>query len=117
MSPSPFLVCPPDTTPGWSCIVVDPCEIDLRFLQAWLPFFSHATRRHADVGEFLRDGGVWPLTFEDFSLPRLPGEMLFVAVHADSPSAGGFDGFGWNDFWGHCQLVGLMGRLQSWYLW
>ena len=41
--PPPFLVCPPDTTPGKSDILGDLGEINLRIQQAWLPFFSCAT--------------------------------------------------------------------------
>ena len=50
------------------------------------PLFSDATKGHADVDDFLTELGEW-----------LP-EMLFDAVHAQSPSDGGFDGWGWNDF-------------------
>ena len=51
--PSLFLICPPDTIPRGSGILVDPGAIVLRFQQAWLPFLSRATRGHADVDCFL----------------------------------------------------------------
>ena len=72
-------------------------EIDLRFQQAWLPFFSRASSGHADVDECLRDFGDWS-TLEEISLPFLTGEIMFDSVHAHSPSAGGIDGWGMNDF-------------------
>ena len=42
--------------------------------------------------------------------------MLFDAVHAKSPSAGGFDGQGWNDF-GALSVGCFDGGLQSRLLW
>ena len=58
-------------------------------------FYSRCTRGHAGVEEFLSEFGYWLPTLDEISLPRLAGEMLFDAVHAKSPSAGGFDGWGW----------------------
>ena len=45
------------------------------------------------MGGFLRDFGAWLPTLDEVSLPVLTGEMVFDAVHAASPSAGGFDGW------------------------
>ena len=61
-SPQRWLRSDLDTAPCTSGILVDPGEIDSRFQQAWLPFFSRATRRHADVDEFLRNLGDWFIT-------------------------------------------------------
>ena len=80
-----------------------------------MPFFSRASRRHADVDEFLRNLGDWFATVEEISLPLLTGEILFDAVLAESPSAGGFDSVGWHDF--KALSVGLIVQLQSWLLW
>ena len=37
--------------------------------------------------------GEWLPALEEISLPRLTGDMLFDVVHAESPSASGFDGW------------------------
>ena len=47
---------------------------------------------------FLRGIGDWLLTLGKISLPKLTREMHYDAVGAKFPSAGGFDGCGWNDF-------------------
>ena len=111
--PSPFLVCPHETTAGRSGMLVDPGEIYLRFQQTWSPFCTRASRKHARVDECLRECGEWLPTLEEITLPVLTGEMLFDAVHAESPFASGL--MRWQQSWLLSKNLGF-GPITCWML-
>ena len=102
----------PDSSGQWNKVLTQAGRVQ----QAWLPF-SRATKRHVDVDEFLRDFGERLPTLDGISLPLLTVDMLFDAVHAKPPSAGGFDGWVWNDFrpWCGClkSLEGIKPQLYA----
>ena len=95
--PAPYLVCTPEDTPDGSGILVQPALIDAHFRKAWMPYFR-------------RDGHpvVTPQAFLDFvrnrlpqetllDLPILTGEELYDVAMAKKSTAGGLDGWAWNE--------------------
>ena len=94
---APYLVCNPQDSPTGSGILVQPALIDAHFRKAWMPYFR-------------RDGHpvVTPQAFLDFvgdhlpqeallDLPILTGEELYEAAMAKKSTAGGLDGWAWNE--------------------
>ena len=58
------------------------------FQQAWLPFFSRASRVRADVDEFLRDFGAWLPTLDEISLPCATYRLPAVGHSPTEPYSG-----------------------------
>ena len=92
-----YLVCKPQDSPNQSGILVQPALIDAHFRKAWMPYFR-------------RDGHpvVTPQAFLDFvgdhlpqeallDLPILTGEELYEVALAKKSTAGGLDGWAWNE--------------------
>ena len=91
--PAPFLQCKPHLTPGGSCVLADPANIDEEFRKAWLPYFCRSGQRDTS----LEVHGWLPL-LPEVHLPRLTGQMLADVVQHKGCTAGSLDGWGWREF-------------------
>ena len=96
--PSPFLQCDPGDTVGGSGVIADPCLIDAKFREAWMPYFSRSSRGSAGLDDFSEEvGGGWLPVLDIFHLPPLTGDVLVDVVRKKKSTAGGLDGWGWKE--------------------
>ena len=94
--PSPFLVVKDPQTQS-SRILVEPHLIDAEFRKAWAPFFfwsGHPVVTHDQFLDFL--GHLLPQE-PQFDLPRITGRDLQKVARAKKSTAGGLDGWAWNE--------------------
>ena len=97
--PSPFSQCDPRDTVGGSGVIADPAVIDVKFREAWMPYFSWSSRGSADLDDFSVEvrGGWLPVLDVFFHLPPLTDDMLVDVVRKRKSTAGGLDGWGWKE--------------------
>ena len=94
--PSPFLVIKDPQTRS-SRILVEPHLIDAEFRKAWMPFFCGSGHLVVAVDHFL-DFVCHLLPQEpQFDLPRIAGRDLQETARAKKSTAGGLDGWAWNE--------------------
>ena len=94
--PSPFLVVQ-DSHSQSSRILVEPHLIDAEFRKAWMPYFCRSGHPVVSPEQFLDFiGHVLPQeTYLD--LPRITGRDLQEVTRAKKATAGGLDGWAWNE--------------------
>ena len=94
--PSPFLVVKDSQTQS-SRISVEPHLIDAEFRKAWMPFFCRSGHPVVTPDQFLDCVGHL-LPQEPFlNLPRITGRDLQEVARAKKSTAGGLDGWAWNE--------------------
>ena len=94
--PSPFLVIHDSQTQS-SHVVVEPHLIDAEFRKAWMPYFCRSGHPEVSAEQFLGFIGRF-LPQEDFlELPRITGRDLQEVARAKRATAGGLDGWAWNE--------------------
>ena len=94
--PSPFLVVKDPQTQS-SQIWVEPHLIDAEFRQAWMPFFCRSGHPVVTVDQFLDFVGHLLPQEHQFDLPRITGRDLQEVARAKKSTAGGLDGWAWNE--------------------
>ena len=94
--PSPFLVVQEPHSRS-SRIIVEPYLIDAEFRKAWMPYFCRfgnpevsAEQFHDFIGHFLPQENY-------LDLPRITGRDLQEVARAKKATAGGLDGWAWNE--------------------
>ena len=96
LPPSPFLVVKDPQTQS-SHILVEPHLIDAEFRKAWMPFFCRSGHPVVTPDQFLDFVGHL-LPQEPFlDLPRITGRDLQEVARAKKSTAGGLDGWAWNE--------------------
>ena len=95
--PAPYLVCRPQDSPNGSGILVQPALIDAHFRKAWMPYFRREGHPVVTAQAFLDFVGDHLLQEPFLDLPILNGEDLYEAVMAKKSTAGGLDGWAWNE--------------------
>ena len=94
--PSPFLVIHDSSTQS-SHVVVEPHLVDAEFRKAWLPYFCRSGHPEVSAEKFLGFIGHF-LPQENFlNLPRITGRDLQEVARAKKATAGGLDGWAWNE--------------------
>ena len=94
--PSPFLLVKNSLTQS-SCVVVEPHLIDAEFRKAWMPYFCRSGHPEVSSDRFLGFIGHF-LPQENFlDLPRITGRDLQEVARAKKATAGGLDGWAWNE--------------------
>ena len=94
--PSPFLVAKDSQTQS-SRVVVEPHLIDAEFRKAWMLYFCRSGQPEVSADHFLGFIGHF-LPQQDFlNLPRITGRDLQEVARAKKASAGGLDGWAWNE--------------------
>ena len=94
--PSPFLVVK-DPLSESSLILVEPHLIDAEFRNAWMPYFCRSGHPVVSAEQFLGFIGHF-LPQENFlDLPRITGRDLQEVARAKKSTAGGLDGWTWNE--------------------
>ena len=94
--PSPFLVVKDPQTES-SRILVEPHLVDAEFRKAWMPFLCRSGHPVVTPGLFLDFVGHL-LPQEPFlDLPRITGRDLQEVARAKRSTAGGLDGWAWNE--------------------
>ena len=94
--PSPFLVVKDPQTKS-SRILVDPHLIVAEFRKAWVPFFCKSGHPVVTADQFLDSVGLL-LPQEPFvGLPRITGRDLQEVAWDKKSTAGGLDGWAWNE--------------------
>ena len=94
--PSPFLVVKDSQTQS-SRVVVEPHLIDAEFRKAWMPYFCRSGHPEVSSDRFLGFIGHF-LPQQDFlDLPRITGRDLQEVARAEKATAGGLDGWAWNE--------------------
>ena len=94
--PSPFLVIK-DSVAQTSKILMEPHLIDAEFREAWMPFFCRSGHPVVTVDQFLSFVGPFLPQEDVLELPRITGQDLLEVARAKRSSAGGFDGWAWNE--------------------
>ena len=94
--PAPFLVIKDPSTQS-SRILVEPYLIDAEFRDAWMPYFCRSGHPDVSPEQFLdKIGNFLPQeTYVD--LPRITGRDLQGVARAEESTAGGLDGWAWNE--------------------
>ena len=94
--PSPFLVVK-DSHTKTSRILVEPHLIDAEFRNAWMPYFCRSGHPVVTPEQFL--GFVGHLLPQEnyLDLPRITGRDLQEVARAKKSTAGGLDGWAWNE--------------------
>ena len=97
--------------PSWSCratlcySIVEPHLIDAEFRKAWMPYFCRSGHPEVSAEQFLDFIGFF-LPQENFlDLPRITGRDLQEFARAKKATAGGLDGWAWNEVKAHPALV------------
>ena len=94
--PSPFLVVKDPQTES-SRILVEPHLVDAEFRKAWMPFLCRSGHPVITPGQFLDFvGHLWPQE-PYLDLPRITGLDLQEVARAKKSTAGGLDGWAWNE--------------------
>ena len=94
--PSPFLVIkdPPSRS---SLIIVEPHLIDAEFRKAWMPYFCRSGHPEVSSDQFLGFIGHFLPQENLLDLPRITGRDLQEVARAKRSTAGGLDGWAWNE--------------------
>ena len=95
--PAPYLVCKPLDSPNGSGLLVQPALIDAHFRKAWMPYFRREGHPVVTVQAFLDFVGDHLAQEPFLDLPILTGEDLYEAAMAKKSTAGGLDGWAWNE--------------------
>ena len=95
--PAPYLVCKPQDSPNGSGILVQPALIDAHFRKAWMPYFRRDGHPVVTVQAFLDFVGDHLPQEALLDLPILIGEELYEVAMAKKSTAGGLDGWAWNE--------------------
>ena len=93
---SPFLIVK-DPQSQVSRILVEPHLVDAEFRKAWMPFFWRSGHPVITVDQFLDFVGHLFQQEPDFGLPRITGRDLQEVAKANKFTAGGLDGWAWNE--------------------
>ena len=94
--PSPFLVVK-DTQTQFSRILVEPHLTDAEFRKAWMPFFCRSGHPVVTTDHFLAFVGHLLLQEPSLHLLRITGRDLQEVAWAQMSTAGGLDGWAWNE--------------------
>ena len=94
--PSPFLLVKDPLTKA-SRILVEPHLIDAEFRKAWMPFFCRSGHPFVTSDQFLAFVGHLLPQEPLLALPRITGRDLQEVVRAKKSTAGGLDGWAWNE--------------------
>ena len=94
--PSPFLVVK-DPQTGSSRILVEPHLIDAEFRKAGMPFFCRSGHPVVTPDQFLDFVGHLLPQEPYLDLPRITGRDLQEVARAKKSTAGGLDGWAWNE--------------------
>ena len=94
--PSFFLVVR-DPQAGSSRIWVEPHLIDAEFRKAWMPFFCRSGHPVVTPDQFLDFVGHLLPQEPHLDLPRITGRDLQEVARAKKSTAGGLDGWAWNE--------------------
>ena len=94
--PSPFLIVRDSQTQS-SHIVVQPHLIDAEFRKAWMPYFSRFGHPEVSAVQFLGFVGQFLPQEDLLDLPRITGRDLQEVARAQKSTAGGLDGWAWNE--------------------
>ena len=94
--PSPFLVVKDPQTES-SRILVEPHLIDAEFRKAWMPFFCRSGHPVNTPDQFLDFVGHLLPQEPYLDLPRITGRDLQEVARAKKSTAGGLDGWAWNE--------------------
>ena len=92
------LNCSPEDTVDCPGVLVGSHAIDELFRKASMPFFCRCDEENADWDAFraVAEGLTRPL--DEVQIPPLFGDMLYVALQKNKPTAGSLDGWGWMEF-------------------
>ena len=94
--PAPFLVIK-DPVADSSRILVEPHLIDAEFRKAWLPYFCRSGHPEVSSDQFLGFIGHFLPQQGCLDLPRITGRDLQEVARAKKSTAGGLDGWAWNE--------------------
>ena len=94
--PPPFLVVKDPQTKS-SRILVEPHLVDAEFRKAWMPFFCRSGSPVVTPDQFLGFVGHFLPQEPQFDLPRITGRDLQEVARAKKSTAGGLDGWAWNE--------------------
>ena len=94
--PSPFLIVHGSSTQS-SHVVVEPHLIDAEFRKAWLPYFCRSGHPEVSAEQFLGFIGHFLPQQNFLDLPRITGRDLQEVARAKKATAGGLDGWAWNE--------------------
>ena len=94
--PAPFLVIK-DPIANSSRILVEPHLIDAEFRKAWMPYFCRSGHPHVSSDQFLDFIGHFLPQENLLDLPRITGRDLQEVARAKRSTAGGLDGWAWNE--------------------
>ena len=94
--PSPFLVIKGPPTQS-SQIIVEPHLIDAEFRKAWMPYFCRSGHPQVSAEQFLDFIGHFLPQENLLDLPRITGRDLQEVARAKRSTAGGLDGWAWNE--------------------
>ena len=96
LPPSPFLVVKDPQTKS-SRILVEPHFIDAGFRNAWMPYFCRSGHPVVTPEQFL--GFIGHLLPQEtyLDLPEITGRDSQEVAHANKCTAGGLDGWAWNE--------------------
>ena len=94
--PSPFLVIHDPHTQS-SQILVEPHLIDAEFRKAWMPYFCRSGHPEVSSDRFLDFIGHFLPQQNFLDLPRITGRDLQDVARAKKATAGGLDGWAWNE--------------------
>ena len=95
--PSPFLVVKDSLTQS-SQVIVEPHLIDAEFRKAWMPYFCRSGHPEVSAEQFLGFIGYFSPQENFLDLPRITGRDLQEVARAKKATAGGLDGWAWNEF-------------------
>ena len=96
VDPSPFFIVE-DPQAGSSRILVEPHLIDAEFRKAWMPFFCRSGHPVVTPDQFLEFVGHLLPQEAYLDLPRITGRDLQEVARAETSTAGGLDGWAWNE--------------------
>ena len=94
---APYLVCKPQDSPNGSGILVQLALIDAHFRKAWMPCFRRDGHPVVTVPCLLGFCGGLPPPGILFGSSHPYGEELYDVAMAKKSTAGGLDGWAWNE--------------------
>ena len=111
-----------DSVAQTSQILVEPHLIGAEFRKAWMPFFCRSGHPLVTVDQFLSFVGPFLPQEDVLELPRITGQDLLDVARAKRSSAGGLDGWAWNEtmalplpwFSGLAILLGMIEATGAW---
>ena len=110
--PSPFLVVQDPHTQSYR-ILVEPHLIDAEFRNAWMPFFCRSGHPVVTPDQFLNFVGRLLPQEPYLDLARITGRDLQEVARAKKSTAGGLDGWAWNEI----KALPLTGFLVLLFFW